>query len=38
MLTCTSNSILILADFFVDIDKAANPEIHMELSEIQDLL
>ena len=35
LLTYTSDSVLILADFFVDIDELTNSKTHMELEEIQ---
>lgn len=35
MLTHTSNTVLILAGFFVDTDKSTNSKTHMELQEIQ---
>lgn len=34
LLTYTSDSVLILADFFVDIDELTNSKTHMELQEI----
>lgn len=35
LLTYTSDTVLILADFFVDIDELTNSKTHMELEEIQ---
>lgn len=35
LLTYTSDTVLILDDFFVDIDELTNSKTHMELEEIQ---
>lgn len=35
LLTYTSDTVLIIADFFVDIDELTNSKTHMKLEEIQ---